>query len=169
MGLTWRVGGGAAADSIWSIGRSIRTTTPLTPPHTYNTDFTKPTERAGYLLNLTKNGVEPLEILSSAMNSRGWKARGAYIHVCMYVCVCTCRHTDHIDHGTHCDPNDPIHGRRSCSTPRSSTASWRRTRCWRHLTASRSSRRAGAGSARRRWVGRGSAVLGALMIRSDRS
>lgn len=39
------------------------------------TDFTKPTERAGYLLNLTKNGVEPLDILTAAMNSRGWKAR----------------------------------------------------------------------------------------------
>jgi hypothetical protein len=46
------------------------------PPSTKHTDFTKPSDRVGYLLNLSKNGMDPLDVLSATMNSRGWKARG---------------------------------------------------------------------------------------------
>jgi hypothetical protein len=28
------------------------------------------------MLNLTKNGVDPMDILSSALNSQGWKVGG---------------------------------------------------------------------------------------------
>ncbi|TFJ81927.1 hypothetical protein NSK_006595 [Nannochloropsis salina CCMP1776] len=37
-------------------------------------DFTKPSSRAGYLLNLTKNTFNPVQVFKDAMNTKGFKA-----------------------------------------------------------------------------------------------
>ncbi|GAB5035979.1 Hypothetical protein NocV09_03200260 [Nannochloropsis oceanica] len=43
-------------------------------PGNQEAEFTKPTNRVGYLLNLTKNGLNPVQAFRDAMNTEGFKA-----------------------------------------------------------------------------------------------